>query len=388
MFFPLLGWSFLYLSARQTPSRLSLVSYPLCNCFSWHPVPLSPTLCSRFAGSHTCRPLEVTPLDAVHFLAWLSPLSGCAPREQGLLFSSLHPRGQNGARHSGAKCRASGLDCIGLQFRESPRPELPWDNRDLNEGGLAAGVMCGQVTGQKQGWASACPNQGQANTEAWVAIYRASRGGLGTCMNAARQLWRQPRLGLSHRRSWSRSKWHSCFRPRSDSMWDCTAESTQLTPSSLPLACPPRIGGSSSLLSRASRTQRLHAVPLTPYHTHTHIGPPQHTPHNIYATYMHTRAYIQNTHTEALQSWASAVTLGAGTMSAPFAFWIKHSSVGHRGRRKVIVLQLENGSAFVSITGPSPEAWAALDFSWCWRNIPSDDPALMVKDPNLKIGHS
>ena len=50
-------------------------------------------------------------------------------------------------------------------------------------------------------WASACPNQGQANIEAWVAIYRASRGGLGTCMNAARQLWRQPRLGLSHRRS-------------------------------------------------------------------------------------------------------------------------------------------------------------------------------------------
>ena len=151
MFFPLLGWSFLYLSARQTPSQLSLVSYPLCNCFSWHPEAFSPTLGSRFASSHTCRPLEVTQLDAVHFLACLSPLSGCAPREQGLLFSSLHPRGQNGARHSGAKCRASGLDCIGLQFRESPRPELPWDNRDLNEGCLAAGVMCGQVTGQKLG---------------------------------------------------------------------------------------------------------------------------------------------------------------------------------------------------------------------------------------------
>ena len=310
MFFPLLGWSFLYLSARQTPSQLSLVSYPLCNCFSWHPEAFSPTLGSRFASSHTCRPLEVTPLDAVHFLACLSPLSGCAPREQGLLFSSLHPRGQNGARHSGAKCRASGLDCIGLQFRESPRPELPWDNRDLNEGRLAAGVMCGQVTGQKQGWASACPNQGQANIEAWVAIYRASRGGLGTCMNAARQLWRQPRLGLSHRRSWSRSKWHSCFRPRSDSMWDCTAESTQLPPSSLPLACPPRIGGSSSLPSRASRTQRLHAVPLTPYHTHTHththMPSTTHTTQHICNIYAHMCIHTKYTHTQALQSWASA----------------------------------------------------------------------------------
>ena len=201
MFFRLLGWSFLYLSARQMPLRLSLVSHPLCDCFPDTLSSSHPLCAPSSTHSHTCRPFEMTPLDAVHFLTWLSPLSGCAPREQGLLFFPLHPKGQNGVRHSGAKCRASGLSWFGLPFRESPRPELPWDNTDLNEGCLAAGVRCGQVTGQEQGWASACPNQGQANTEAWAPIYRASRDGLGTCMNAAPQLWRQPRLGLSHRRS-------------------------------------------------------------------------------------------------------------------------------------------------------------------------------------------
>ena len=142
-------------------------------------------------------------------------------------------------------------------------------------------------------------------------------------------------------------------------MWDCTAESTQLPPSSLPLACPPRIGGSSSLPSRASRTQRLHAVPLTPYHTHTHthICSPQHTPHNIYATYMHTCAYIQNTHTQRPSNPEPVqMTLGAGTMSTPFAFWIKHRPCWPQRQKKSDSSAVGKWiSAFVSITGPSPE---------------------------------
>lgn len=122
-------------------------------------------------------------------------------------------------------------------------------------------------------------------------------------------------------------------------MWNCTAESTQLTPSSLPLACPPRIGGSSSLPSRASQTHEVARCTLhTISHTHTYTYALHNTQHTTYMQHIctHTCMHTKYTHTQRPSDPEPVQVTGCWNhvCPLPFAFWIKHTPCWPQRQKK------------------------------------------------------